>query len=218
MTAPAPLAEMLVLHREPFATEFGDFTLVTFQNGVDDRPHLALVKGDVCSREDVPVRLHSECVTGDVLGSLRCDCRDQLHESLRQLARRNRGVLLYLRQEGRGIGLVNKLRAYALQDKGLDTVEANHALGFADDLRDYRAAALMLRALGVRSIRLLTNNPNKLRGLEANGVRVADRVPLALPPNPHNHRYLETKRVRSGHLLKPAAAPPPGGAGSEVQA
>jgi GTP cyclohydrolase II len=149
----------------------------------------------------VPVHVHSECLTGDVLGSLRCDCRDQLIASLEAVGDMDHGVLLYLRQEGRGIGLTNKIRAYALQDQGHDTIDANRLLGFGDDERDYTAAADMLRALGIRSVRLMTNNPAKIRGLTENGVHVTGRIPVVMEPNRHNARYLETKRRRAGHLL-----------------
>jgi GTP cyclohydrolase II len=150
---------------------------------------------------DVPTRIHSECLTGDVLGSLRCDCRDQLTAALEQLGSQRSGALLYLRQEGRGIGLSNKIRAYALQDRGHDTVEANHMLGFGDDERDYRAASEMVRALGITSVRLMTNNPRKVEGLHAHGVPVSGRIPLVTPANRHNAAYLLTKQRRSGHLL-----------------
>ncbi|MBS1111301.1 MAG: cyclohydrolase, partial [Anaeromyxobacteraceae bacterium] len=150
---------------------------------------------------DVAVRLHSECLTGDVMGSLRCDCRDQLTEGLRALLREPRGVLLYLRQEGRGIGLINKIRAYALQQRGLDTVEANRALGFRDDERDYAVAAHMLRSLGVKSVRVVTNNPDKIRQLTQHGVEVSGRIPHVIPPNEFNRFYLETKARRSGHMI-----------------
>ena len=149
----------------------------------------------------MPVRIHSECLTGDAIGSLRCDCRDQLEASLRQLATMPYGILLYLRQEGRGIGLTNKIRAYALQDHGLDTVEANHALGFRDDERDYSIAAHMLDSLGVRSVRLMTNNPRKIDGLRQLGVDVVGRIPLVMQPNAYNRAYLETKMRKSGHLM-----------------
>ena len=151
--------------------------------------------------EAVPVRIHSECLTGDAIGSLRCDCRDQLEGSMRALAQMPYGVLLYLRQEGRGIGLTNKIRAYELQDHGLDTVEANIALGFRDDERDYSIAAHMLRSLGVRSVRLMTNNPRKIDGLRALGVEVVDRIPLVIPANGYDRAYLETKAEKSGHLI-----------------
>ena len=186
-------------------SRFGDFHVVAFENTGDHKEHAAFVHGDAAiDGEDVPVRMHSECLTGDAIGSLRCDCRDQLEASLRQLATMPHGILLYLRQEGRGIGLTNKIRAYELQDHGLDTVEANHALGFRDDERDYGIAAHMLATLGVRSVRLLTNNPRKIAGLEALGIRVTDRIPLVTPPNPHNEEYLRTKAVKSGHLIEDA--------------
>jgi len=182
-------------------TRFGPFRLVGFWNNRDGKEHVAMVHGDVVGGEDVPVRLHSECLTGDVMGSLRCDCRDQLTEGLRTIQREGRGILLYLRQEGRGIGLLNKIRAYALQEKGLDTVEANQALGFRDDERDYAVAAHMLRSLGVRSTRVVTNNPDKIRQLEQHGVTVSGRIPHVIPPNEWNRFYLETKARRSGHLF-----------------
>jgi len=182
-------------------TRWGDFTIITFGNNRDGKDHIALVRGEVDGATNVPVRLHSECLTGDVLGSLRCDCRDQLEAALKSLGRQERGVLLYLRQEGRGIGLVNKIRAYALQDEGLDTVEANHALGFADDERDYAGAAGMLQALGVESIQLMSNNPKKVAGLRAAGIEVVARLPHEMPSQRHNRHYLETKARKSGHLL-----------------
>jgi len=174
--------------------------IVAFRSPEEPREHIALIVGKRDSSPPV-VRLHSECLTGDVLGSLKCDCGPQLHEALHQIADAQWGVLLYLRQEGRGIGLVNKLRAYALQDQGFDTVDANVRLGFAIDARDFSVAARMLSLLGIGSVRLLTNNPNKVTGLEAAGVAVAERLPLAIAPNPHNERYLVTKRDRTGHQL-----------------
>jgi GTP cyclohydrolase II len=182
-------------------TRFGRFHIVAFWNSRDEKDHVAVVRGDPIDLEDVPVRIHSECLTGDALGSLRCDCRDQLHAALRAIAAEPHGIVLYLRQEGRGIGLVNKIRAYALQDEGLDTVEANLALGFRDDERDYAVAAHMLESLRVRSVRLMTNNPRKIAGLQALGVRVTGRIPLVIPPNEHNRFYLETKAAKSGHLI-----------------
>lgn len=187
-------------------TRFGPFRLVGFWNNRDAKEHVALVLGDVVGGEEVPVRLHSECLTGDVLGSLRCDCRDQLTGGLETLQRLGRGVLLYLRQEGRGIGLLNKIRAYALQEQGLDTVEANLALGFRDDERDYAVAAHMLHSLRLRSLNLITNNPEKIRQLTQHGVTVAGRIPHLIPPNAFNRFYLETKARRSGHLIDLAAA------------
>jgi GTP cyclohydrolase II len=183
-------------------SRFGRFRIVAFWNNRDGKEHIAMVHGDVMGHDDVPTRLHSECLTGDVMGSLRCDCRDQLEVALRKLASMPRGVLLYLRQEGRGIGLINKVRAYALQDRGLDTVEANLALGFRDDERDYAVAAHMLASLNIGSIQLMTNNPNKIAQLEAHGVRVAERVPLVVGVGAVNEGYLDTKRARMGHLIE----------------
>lgn len=182
-------------------TRFGDFRIVAFWNNRDAKEHVAIVRGEVVGMERVPARLHSECLTGDALGSLRCDCRDQLEASLRAIGRLDRGLVLYLRQEGRGIGLINKVRAYALQDLGMDTVEANLALGFRDDERDYAIAAHMIASLGIRSVRLMTNNPGKLRQLEQYGVKVTDRIPHMIPPNEFNRFYLETKANRSGHWI-----------------
>jgi GTP cyclohydrolase II len=182
-------------------TRFGSFVIVAFWNNRDMKEHVALVHGDVVGAAEVPTRLHSECLTGDIAGSLRCDCRDQLEAALRTLGQGERGLLLYLRQEGRGIGLINKIRAYSLQDRGLDTVDANRALGFRDDERDYAVAAHMIRSLGVRSVRLLTNNPEKIGQLTRYGVSVVARVPHLLPPNEHNRFYLETKGKRSGHFI-----------------
>ena len=182
-------------------SRFGRFRIVAFWNNRDGKEHVAMVHGDVIGAEDVPTRLHSECLTGDVMGSLRCDCRDQLEVALQRLASGPCGLLLYLRQEGRGIGLINKVRAYALQDHGLDTVEANVALGFRDDERDYAIAAHMIASLNIKSVRLMTNNPNKIRQLEQHGVRISGRVPHVMPPNPHNQFYLRTKATRSGHYI-----------------
>jgi GTP cyclohydrolase II len=181
-------------------SEFGDYRLVVFANDQDGKEHLAMVHGDVDGHEDVPVRMHSECLTGDVLGSLRCDCRPQLGRALTKIGEGERGIVLYLRQEGRGIGLTNKIKAYGLQEQGLDTVDANLALGFPDDARDYGLAAAMLEALGVRSVALLTNNPRKVEALREHGLSVR-RVPHAIPPSHHNRFYLATKARRSGHLI-----------------
>lgn len=182
-------------------TRFGRFRIVAFWNNRDNKEHIALVHGDVLGASDVVTRLHSECLTGDALGSLRCDCRDQLGAGLQRISAEPRGILLYLRQEGRGIGLLNKVRAYALQDQGLDTVDANIALGFRDDERDYAIAAHMLASLTVRSVRLLTNNPKKVAQLERHGINVAARLPHVIPANEHNRFYLETKANRSGHFI-----------------
>ncbi len=189
-----------LLEKASLPTRFGDFTVVGFRLASGQELG-AVVKGELAGHEGVPVRLHSECFTGDVMGSLKCDCRDQLEAALRFLGRARRGAVLYLPQEGRGIGLVNKIRAYALQDRGLDTVQANQALGFPDDLRSYGVAAAMLRALGIPSVVVLTNNPAKVRGLAEAGIPVVGRIPLRIPPNEHNAFYLDTKRRKSGHLL-----------------
>ena len=186
-------------------TRFGQFRLVGFWNNRDGKEHVAMVHGDVVDQRDVAVRLHSECLTGDVMGSLRCDCRDQLTEGLRAIQREGRGILLYLRQEGRGIGLLNKIRAYALQEQGLDTVEANQALGFRDDERDYAVAAHMLHSLCVKSVRVVTNNPEKIRQISQHGIEVSGRIPHVIPPNEFNRFYLETKARRSGHMIDLAA-------------
>ena len=182
-------------------TDHGNFSLTAYENDVDEYQHLALVCGDVEGREDVLVRVHSECFTGDVLGSLRCDCGPQLHRAMEMIAGEGRGALLYLRQEGRGIGLFNKLRAYELQEQGMDTCEANVHLGFDPDPREYGIGAQILYDLGIKSMRLLTNNPAKRAGIEGHGVRITGRVPLVITPNDHNRFYLSTKREKFGHLL-----------------
>jgi len=182
-------------------TRFGDFHIIAFENNRDGKEHVAIVKGDVIGAQDVPVRLHSECLTGDAIGSLRCDCRDQLESSLMAIGQMERGMVLYLRQEGRGIGLINKIRAYSLQDQGLDTVEANHALGFRDDERDYAVAAHMLMSLRIESVQLITNNPKKIQQLIDYGIKVSDRIPHIMEPNEYNRFYLETKAAKSGHLI-----------------
>ena len=183
-------------------TRHGAFEIFVY-NTSDHKEHVAFTLGAIDDGEPVLVRAHSECLTGDVFGSSRCDCGEQLDDSLRFLQERGRGVLLYLRQEGRGIGLAKKISAYALQEQGLDTVEANLALGLPEDMRDYRVAAEMLLDLGVRRVRLLTNNPAKIEGLELYGVEVVERVPLGISPNPSNLEYLRTKREKMGHLLPP---------------
>ncbi len=185
-----------------FPTKYGEFTAIAFESDIDPNEHVALIMGDISTEEPMLVRVHSECVTGDVFGSLRCDCGEQVAVAMRRIAEEGRGVFLYMRQEGRGIGFHNKLRAYALQDKGLDTVEANLSLGFAPDLRDYGIGAQILVELGLHKIRLLTNNPKKVIGLEAYGLEVAEIVPIITPPNPYNRRYLETKQKKLGHRLE----------------
>ncbi len=182
-------------------TDYGEFTVIAYETTVDDRVPLALVLGDVSGDTPVLMRVHSECLTGDVFGSQRCDCGSQLHKALSIIAHEGRGVLVYMRQEGRGIGLLNKLRAYELQDQGKDTVEANHALGFGADLRHYGIGAQILVDLGLKTLRYLTNNPKKIVGIEGYGLRVVERVPLEIPPTEANRRYLITKREKMGHLF-----------------
>ena len=193
------LVERVVATRLP--TTFGDFEAVGYRSLVDDKHHVALVKGEVAGRPDVLVRVHSECLTGDVFHSLRCDCGEQLESALSMIEREGQGVLLYLSQEGRGIGLLNKLRAYKLQEGGLDTVEANERLGLPADLRDYGIGAQILVDLGLGSIRILTNNPKKIRGLEGYGLSVSGQIPIEHAPNEHNEAYLRTKAQRMGHTL-----------------
>lgn len=186
----------------PMPTRFGEFRMVAYTTTVDDSQHVAMVMGRPDPDEPTLVRVHSECLTGDLFHSLRCDCGEQLEAALAAIARIGEGVLLYMRQEGRGIGLINKLKAYRLQDEGADTVEANHRLGFDDDLRDYGIGAQILRDLGVRRLKLMTNNPRKLVGLEGYGLELATRVPLEMAPNDRNLRYLKTKKDKLGHLLE----------------
>ena len=182
-------------------TEYGDFDLYLYRSKIDGQHHLAAVCGDVAGKPGVLVRVHSECLTGDVFGSRRCDCGPQLHQAMRQVAEEGRGVVVYMRQEGRGIGLASKIKAYKLQEQGYDTVEANQKLGFDMDLREYGLGAQILADLGLKTIRLLTNNPRKVVGLEGYGLEIIEQVPIKVKPNPHNVRYLNTKRDKLGHLL-----------------
>lgn len=183
-------------------TPSGEFKAIAFSNELDNSEHLALVKGEINPEKDILVRVHSECLTGDVFGSHRCDCGDQLKKALKMIDQKGLGVLIYLRQEGRGIGFANKLKAYALQDKGLDTVEANKKLGFEPDLRDYGVGAQILVALGVKRMKIMTNNPKKIIGLEGYGLTVTGRVPIEIPPRPENAHYLLTKCEKLGHIMK----------------
>jgi 3,4-dihydroxy 2-butanone 4-phosphate synthase/GTP cyclohydrolase II len=181
----------------------GEFEMIAFENDVDNLLHIALVKGVIDPEQPVLVRVHSECMTGDIFGSLRCDCGDQLHRAMEMISKEGAGVIIYLRQEGRGIGLVNKLKAYELQQKqGIDTVEANRKLGFKDDLRDYGIGAQMLRNIGVRKMRLLTNNPKKMVGLEGYGLSILEQIPIEIEPNEYNRCYLECKKLKMGHMLQ----------------
>jgi 3,4-dihydroxy 2-butanone 4-phosphate synthase/GTP cyclohydrolase II len=182
-------------------TDYGDFDLHLYRSILDGVHHLALVKGEISKTRPTLVRVHSECLTGDVFGSRRCDCGNQLHAALRQIEEEGNGILLYMRQEGRGIGLAAKIHAYKLQEEGLDTVEANARLGFATDLRDYGLGAQILFDLGVRKFRFLTNNPKKVVGLEGYGIQMVEQVPIRTETNPHNAKYLETKKTKMGHLL-----------------
>ena len=182
-------------------TDYGDFDLYLYRSTVDDRHHIALVKGKIDATKPTYVRVHSECLTGDVFGSRRCDCGSQLHQALKKIDEAGSGVLVYMRQEGRGIGLGPKIHAYKLQEQGLDTVEANERLGFPGDLRDYGLGAQILADIGVRKIRLLTNNPRKVVGLEGYDLEIIEQVPIRTKANPHNAKYLATKKARMGHLL-----------------
>ena len=200
----APANDTLVsLYAEaPLPTRYGLLRALVFRENGSGKEHIAAVKGEVRGKQGVPARVHSECLTSEILGSLKCDCRDQLEHALALIARSERGVLLYLRQEGRGIGLGNKIRAYALQAQGADTYEANRELGFGDDLRSYDVAACMLKQLGIESVDLITNNPLKVSGLAREGIVVRSRLPSVGAVNPHNIGYLRTKQERKGHLLE----------------
>jgi 3,4-dihydroxy 2-butanone 4-phosphate synthase/GTP cyclohydrolase II len=193
------LVERVEVVRMP--TDYGDFDMYLYRSKIDGQHHLALVRGDVAGKAGVLVRVHSECLTGDVFGSRRCDCGPQLHQAMKQVADEGRGVIVYMRQEGRGIGLAPKIKAYKLQEQGYDTVEANTKLGYGMDLREYGLGAQILVDLGVKNIRLLTNNPKKIVGLDGYGLKLIEQVPIRVKANPHNAKYLETKRKKMGHLL-----------------
>jgi GTP cyclohydrolase II len=193
--------EIELISKAKLPTRFGIFTIYGFLDHRDGKEHTAMVHGEVHGAESCPVRIHSECHTGDIWFSLRCDCREQLEASLNYINGQPRGVIIYLRQEGRGIGLLNKLKAYDLQDRGLDTVEANNHLGLPTDARSYEAAAEIIRLLGIESVALITNNPEKIRGLRNNRITVTERIPVVIRSNLHNKRYLRTKKERLGHLL-----------------
>jgi 3,4-dihydroxy 2-butanone 4-phosphate synthase/GTP cyclohydrolase II len=184
-----------------FPSKYGSFEIVAFENNKDGKDHIMVVKGNVEGAENVLTRVHSSCVTGDVLGSLRCDCGDQLKEALRMIEKEGKGLLLYMQQEGRGIGLTNKIKAYMYQDRGIDTYDANLLLGFPPDQRTYELAAAMLRKFRIASVRLITNNPQKIRDLEEFGVKVKERIPIEIQPNKFNRLYLETKKEKFGHIL-----------------
>ena len=183
-------------------TKYGTFDFIGYSDKIENKEYIAVIKGDVKGKENVSVRLHSECLTGDVFGSKRCDCQAQLHKALNEIEKKGQGLVIYLRQEGRGIGILNKLKAYKLQDEGFDTVEANHKLGFEGDLRDYAVAAQIIKDLGIKSISLMTNNPAKIKGLEDYKIKVVNREEIEIPANEIDGKYLKTKKEKMGHILK----------------
>jgi len=199
--SPGETHDISCVAKSKLPTQFGNFSLFIYLDKADRKEHIALVTGDMKKNKNVLVRIHSECMTGDVFGSHRCDCGEQLHTALDMLARQEVGILLYLRQEGRGIGLINKIKSYALQEAGIDTITANHKLGFPSDMREYSVAVSILQDLKVKSIRLLTNNPDKVNSFANTGIACVERIPLETFPNQHNHFYLKTKREVSGHML-----------------
>lgn len=201
LESPRRMGSVSLIATADLPSRFGEFKIAAFYEEATGKEHSAIYRGDLRGVEDVPCRVHSECHTGDVLGSLRCDCRSQLEKALSYVGRQDAGVVLYLRQEGRGIGLGNKIKAYRLQEIGLDTVEANEALGFPAEAREYAIAADMLRLLGVGSVKLLSNNPHKFEGLKKEGIRITGRLPIIIEPNKHNRHYLETKVIKMGHDL-----------------
>jgi len=196
------IPEVSLYSEAKLPTSMGEFRVYVFRSSVDEKEHVALAMGDVKSARGILVRVHSECLTGEVLGSLRCDCREQLQESMRMIAKAGRGLVIYLRQEGRGIGLGNKVRAYALQDQGLDTIDANHQLGFGSDDRDYAMAVAILKFFDIRSLLLVTNNPEKIADLKEHGIEIIQRVPIEIEPNEYSREYLRTKRDKAGHMLE----------------
>ena len=198
-SAEIPCVEIVTEANLP--TSFGNFKIVAFLNNVDKKEHVGLVKGQVKNMKNVILRIHSECLTGDVFGSLRCDCRDQLWSALEYINNQKSGVLLYMRQEGRGIGLINKIKAYVLQEQGYDTSDANIALGFKEDMRDYSLAAEMIKLLEIKSVNLLTNNPQKIEDLKKHGIKINKRVPIEIKPNKYNELYLKTKKEKLGHIF-----------------
>jgi len=197
-----PLPKISLYSEARLPADVGEFRVLVFHDDRDDKEHLALTMGEIRSARGLLVRVHSECLTGESLGSLRCDCREQLHESMRMIAKAGRGLVIYLRQEGRGIGLGNKVRAYGLQDQGLDTIDANHQLGFGDDERDYAMAVAILKYFDIKSLLLVTNNPAKISDLKEHGIEIIQRVPIEIQPNEHSREYLKTKRDKAGHMLE----------------